>query len=232
MALPSVKRPQPWPIRLMHWLNVVALVVMAGSGLQILVAYPRMGPQGQLYRWYPLQEWVPPGWMRIGDWLAGGRAWHFAFAWLLIVNGAAYLLYLAFSGEWRRRLFLPRRDAKHALQMCAYYLRLRKTPPEQGLYNGLQRATYTGVLFLGILVVLSGLAIYKPVQLGFLTRALGGYDPARFIHFAVLVLFALFTVTHIVLTVLHPRALLDIFTGGRRAPVAAEDRRGQSTLPS
>jgi thiosulfate reductase cytochrome b subunit len=213
-------------VRLLHWVNAFALVVMAGSGLQILVAYPRMGPQGELYRWYPLQDWLPPEWMRVGGWLAGGRAWHFAFAWLLILNGLAYLAYLAISGEWRRRLFLPRRDARAALQMVAYYLRLRKTPPEQGLYNGLQRATYTGVLGLGILVVLSGLALYKPVQLELLTRVLGGYDVARLIHFVTLAFFAGFTVTHLVLVTLHPRALAEIFTGGSVAPVAREDRRG------
>lgn len=224
--LPAVKRPQPWPVRLLHWVNAFALVVMAGSGLQILVAYPRMGPQGALYRWYPLQDWLPPEWMRVGGWLAGGRAWHFAFAWLLILNGLAYLAYLVLSGEWRRRLFLPRRDARPALQMIAYYLRLRKQPPGQGLYNGLQRATYTGVLGLGILVVLSGLVLYKPVQLEPLTRLLGGYDVARLIHFVTLALFAGFTVTHLVLVALHPRALADIFTGGSVAPVAREDRRG------
>ncbi|HXW84694.1 MAG TPA: hypothetical protein VEJ86_09845, partial [Candidatus Binataceae bacterium] len=82
------------------------LIIMAGSGLQILVAYPFLGPRGALYRWYPLQGKAPHDWMCIGGWLAGGRHWHFAFAWLLVANGLFYLTYLCASGEWRRRMFL------------------------------------------------------------------------------------------------------------------------------
>lgn len=225
MATPLTKRPQPWPIRAMHWLNALVLVVMAGSGLQILVAFPRMGPRDAPYDWFPLQGWTPPDWARVGGWLAGARAWHFAFAWVLILNGVLYVAYLAISGEWRRRLFLPRRDAGNALRMIAYYLRARRTPPQQGLYNGLQRATYTGVLALGAFVVVTGLAIYKPVQLGIFARLLGGYDPARLLHFTALALFAAFTLTHLVLVALHPRELLHIFSGGPREPIAPEDLR-------
>jgi thiosulfate reductase cytochrome b subunit len=205
-------------------MNVIALVVMGGSGLQILAAFPALGPRGAPYGWYPFQGHVPPEWMRLGSWLAGGRAWHFAFAWLLIVNGLAYLLYLALSGEWRRRLFLPRRDARSAWLTVAFYLRLRKAAPPQGLYNGLQRATYTAVLALGILAVLSGIVIYKPVQFSLLTTLVGGYDSARAIHLAVLVAFAAFTPMHVVLVLLHPKTLVEMVSGGHRSPIAPEDR--------
>jgi thiosulfate reductase cytochrome b subunit len=215
MSHRTPRRPQPWPIRLLHWANVPLLVIMAGSGLQILMAYPMMGPQGQPYGLYRFQGVPPPAWMRIGDWLAGGRHWHFAFAWLFILNGLAYLLYLALSGEWHRRLFLPRRDARHALGTLAYYLRLRREAPPQGLYNGLQRLAYTGVLVLALLVILSGLVLYKPVQLSGLTALFGGYDTARFVHLLTLALLALFTAGHVVMVALHPRSLGEMLTGGR-----------------
>lgn len=216
MRSPEQRRPQPWPIRVAHWLNVPLLVIMAASGLQILAAYPMLGPQGEPYDWYPFQGTPPPEWTRLGSWLAGARHWHFAFGWFLTLNGVAYVLYLALSGEWRRRLFLPRRDTRNALGTLAFYLRIRKHAPEQGLYNGLQRLAYTGTLVLGALSVLTGLALYKPVQLHALAAVFGGYDPARAIHLLTLVAFALFTVGHIVLVLLHPRTLGEMVTGGRK----------------
>jgi thiosulfate reductase cytochrome b subunit len=211
------RRPQPWPIRLTHWINVPALVIMAASGLQILVAFPSFGPRGALYAWYPLQDWTPPEWMRLGDWLAGGRALHFAFAWLLVVNGAAYLAYTFSSGEWRRRFVHHWRDVPAAVEMALYYLGIRKSPPESGLgiYNPLQRIVYTMAIALAVVEVLSGLAIYKPVQLSWLAWTFGGYDSARFVHFAGLVALAAFAVGHVVMVALHPRALVEIVTGGK-----------------
>src|SRR5437868_1199652 len=175
------RRPQPWPIRLAHWVNVPLLVVMAGSGLQIFVAYPSLGPRGRPYGWYPFDGIPPPTWLRLGDWLAGARHVHFAFAWLLVGNALVYLAYLAGSGAWRERYFLPRRDLGHALATALHYLRLRPAP-EQGLYNGLQRLAYSTALALGVVEVLSGLAIWKPLQLRWLAALFGGYDAARAVH--------------------------------------------------
>jgi thiosulfate reductase cytochrome b subunit len=211
------RRPQPAAIRLAHWLNIPLLLIMAGSGLQILFAYPYLGPRGALYKWYPLQGSSPPAWMRFGGWLAGARHWHFAIAWFLILNGAIYLIYQVASGEWRRRTFLPLRDTAGALQMFAYYLRLRKTPPPEDFYNGLQRLAYTSAILFGMVVVLSGLAIYKPVQLWWLTAMFGSYDAARVVHLSCLVLLALFTLMHLVLVALHPRTVITMVTGGKRA---------------
>ncbi|AKI99157.1 Thiosulfate reductase cytochrome B subunit [Archangium gephyra] len=146
----------------------------------------------------------------------GGRHWHFAFGWFFVLNGLCYGAWLVGSGEWRRRLFLPRRDARDALHTAAYYLRLRKEAPRQEPYNGLQRFAYTGVLVLAIVEVLSGLVLYKPVQLRALTSLFGGYDPARLVHLGVLALLALFTVGHVVMVALHPRTLGEMVTGGRR----------------
>lgn len=207
---------QPAPIRLAHWITIPLLVIMAGSGLQIFAAYPALGPRGGQYHWYPFQNVAPPASLRFGGWLAGARHWHFAIAWFLILNGLFYLIYLAASGEWRRRLFLPARDTGNALAMFAYYVRIRKTPPPEDFYNGLQRLAYTSAITFGIVVVLSGLAIYKPVQLHLLTGLFGGYDSARVVHLACLVLLAFFAATHIVLVLLHPRTILTMVTGGRR----------------
>lgn len=208
------RKPQPWPVRMTHWLQAPLLVLMGGSGLQILVAFPSLGPRGRPYGWYPFHAMSPPSWLTYGGWLAGARHVHFALAWFLVANAFVYGVYLLASGEWRRRLFLPRRDAGNALATIAHYLRLRPAP-EQGLYNGLQRLSYTAALGLGALEVLSGLALWKPLQLRPLTRLFGGYDGARAVHLVGLALLAAFTVTHVVLVALHPRALLDMLGGGK-----------------
>ena len=210
------RKAQPWLIRVTHWVNVPVLVVMAMSGLQIFVAYPYLGPHGEPYAWWPLQGWVPPVWMRLGSWLAGARHMHFAFAWVLGLNGLLYLLYFAARGEWRRRLFLPRRDAVHALQTARFYARLGKEPTSAGLYNGLQRLGYTAAIALALVEVLSGLAMWKPVQLRALAALFGGYDGARAVHLLGLLALAGFVVGHVLMVALHPRTLLDMITGGKR----------------
>lgn len=206
---------QPLPIRLVHWLNALFLIFMAGSGLQILAAYPSLGPQGEQYRWYPFQGTPPPRWLRIGRWLAGARHWHFAIAWFFVLNGLIYVTYLLASGEYRRRWFQPGRDARNAIAQFAYYLGLRSTPPQSDFYNGLQRLAYTSVISSGLIMVLSGLVLYKPVQLHWLTLLFGGYDGARVVHLTGLCLFVLFVASHLVLVALHPRELLNMITGGR-----------------
>lgn len=210
---------QPAVIRVTHWVNLVLLVIMAGSGLQILVAYPHLGAQGAEYGWYPLQGVRPPGFLTLGGWLAGGRHWHFAFAWLFVANAAVYAGYFFASGEWRRRLFFPRRDARNAWGTLLHDLHLRSSaPPPVGLYNGMQRLSYTGVLAMAPLAVLSGLAMYKPVQLPRLTAVLGGYDVARVLHLGVLVALALFTLVHVIQVVAHPRTLSDMTVGREARP--------------
>jgi thiosulfate reductase cytochrome b subunit len=214
--MPRKKVLQPLFIRIVHWLNVPLLVVMAGSGLQIWLAYPFMGPRGAAFGWYPLQGFRPPGWLRLGDWLAGGRALHFAFGWFFVANGLAYVGYQCASGEWRSRVFVPRRDFRNALGTALHYLRLRPAPPAHDFYNGLQRLGYTSAVLLGAIATLSGLAIWEPAQLSWLATSFGGYDVARFVHFLCLVALALFTVAHIVLVMLHPKTIVDMIAGGRR----------------
>jgi thiosulfate reductase cytochrome b subunit len=192
---------------------------MAGSGLRILAAYPFLGERGAEYGWYPLQGASPPGALTLGGWLGGARHWHFAFASLFVANAIVYVTYLFASGEWRRRLFSPRRDARNAWETLLHDLHLRKEePPRAGLYNGMQRLAYTGTLATAPLSILSGLALHKPVQLPRLTALLGGYDGARAVHLLVLAALALFTVVHVVQVVLHPRTLADMTLGREEGP--------------
>lgn len=209
------KRPQPLAIRLTHWINIPVIAVMAMSGLQIFHAYPHFGPRGATLDWLPFDGWEAPAWARAGRWLAGARHLHFALAWLLVLNALVYLGYLAISGEWRRRFFWPPRDTKPALHQVMYYLRLRRDPPPVDLYNSLQRSAYTAAVALGVLVVLSGLVMYKPVQLHWLGVPMGGYDGARLVHFGCLIALAGFVITHVVMVVLHPRSLGEMITGGK-----------------
>lgn len=211
-----LRRQQPWPIRLTHWVSAVALVAMAASGLQIWSAYPYLGARGDLASWFPFQGKEAPAALRLGGWLAGARHLHFAFAWLLLGAGAVYVAYQLASGEWRRRAFSPRRDARHAFATALHYLRLRPTPPGSGLYNGLQRAGYTAAILLALVEVLSGLALWKPVQLGVLAALFGGYDGARAVHLGGLLALAGFVVGHLVMVIAHPRTFLTMITGGTR----------------
>jgi thiosulfate reductase cytochrome b subunit len=189
---------------------------MAGSGLQIWMAYPFLGPRGAQYSWLPLQGLMPPPALRLGEWLAGARHLHFAFAWLFVGNGVVYMGYFLGSGEWRRRVFEPTRDAKDAVATALHYLRLRPAPQQKELYNGLQRLAYTAAVALGLVLLLSGLAIWKPVQLHALAWIFGGYDSARAIHFLALVALAAFVVGHVFMVATHPRTFLAMITGGRR----------------
>jgi thiosulfate reductase cytochrome b subunit len=207
---------QPLLIRLSHWINVPLLLLMAGSGLQILWAYPALGPRGAPYWWYPFQGVPPPRWATFGGWLAGARHWHFALAWFLVLNGLIYLLYLLASGEWRRRMFVWSRDAGAAVMMLAYYLRMSRQAPASDFYNGLQRLAYSGVLVLAVAEVLSGLAIYKPLQLWWLAAIFGGYDGARAVHLSILALIVCFAIVHLLLVALHPKTLVQMITGGGR----------------
>jgi thiosulfate reductase cytochrome b subunit len=217
---PLVKRHH-WLVRVTHWANAILLVGMIGSGLQIFNAYQRFGPRDTPYAVLnPIAvvqaSPAAPEWARLGGWLAGGLNWHFALAWLFVLTGLAYLLYLATSGEWRSLLFRPR-DAKPAWQMQLYYLRLRKEHPPQGKHNALQKLAYTSIFILGALAVLTGFAIYKPVQLGWLTALFGGYELTRYWHFLTVFIFVVFTLLHVVLVlVVDPASLRAMITGWYR----------------
>lgn len=211
-------------VRLAHWANAVFLLGMIASGLQIYLAYSHFGLRGEpLGLPNPLDGKSIPEWGRLGGWLAGGLNWHFALAWPFVITGLVYLGFLAATGEWRSLLFRPR-DVAPAVEMQLYYLRLRKEHPPQGKHNALQKAAYSFIVALGALATLSGFAIYKPVQLGWLTTVFGGYELARYWHFVAVWLFLGFTLLHVALVLLvDPASLRAMITGWYRGRFPSHD---------
>ncbi len=191
----------PWPLRLTHWLNVVAIVMMIGSGWQIYDASPLFG-----FTFPPL--------LTIGGWLGAAIAWHLAFMWLLVANGLLYFTWGAGSGHFRK--FWPLSPAA-ALGETWAALRFR-LPHRLGVYNATQRLLYVGVLLAGITIVISGLAIWKPVQLWFFIDLCGGYFIARYVHFFAMAAIGLFVVIHVALVLAVPKVLPPMITGGQMEP--------------
>jgi len=201
-------------VRLTHWVNVVALTIMVGSGLRIFNAYPAFARRGETFCCYPFEHKPIPKQLTFGGWLGGARNWHFAMMWLLVVNGLIYVAFIYLHGEWRD--VVPRKSFAHdSLAMISYYLFIKKRHPVQGKYNALQRGTYFILPILGAAAVISRIAIWKPVQLQWLTDLMGGYVWARYWHFLSMVLLVALSAIHIfmVLTV-DPYALRAITTGG------------------
>jgi Ni/Fe-hydrogenase b-type cytochrome subunit len=211
-------------VRLTHWLNAVLLAGMIGSGLQIYLAFPHIGQKGKVFGVpNPLDMQAFPEWSRLGGWLAGGLNWHFALAWPFVICGAAYLLFLVVSGEWRSLVFRPR-DTRPAIQMQLYYMRLCREEPPQGKHNALQKLAYTAILILATISVLSGFAIYKPVQLNWLVKLFGGYELTRYWHFIAVWLFVAFVIVHVLAVFLSdPASLRAIITGRYRGRHPSHD---------
>jgi Ni/Fe-hydrogenase b-type cytochrome subunit len=209
-------RRHHWVVRLTHWVNVVALTVMVGSGLRIFNAYPAFARRGEEFCCYPWEGVSIPGWLTFGGWLAGARNWHFAMMWVLAVNGLAYVGFLYLHGEWRD--LAPRRgDARRAWDMARYYLALRRERPPQGKHNALQKLVYFSLPWLGLLAVLTGVAIWKPVSLGWLTRLFGGYVWARYWHFVTMVVLVAISLVHVAMVfIADPRSLRAMITGWYR----------------
>jgi thiosulfate reductase cytochrome b subunit len=192
-----LEKRHPLAIRWFHWINFPALTVMIWSGMLIYWANDvyRVGFGGvTLFKFFP--EWVYRA-LNIDHRLAEGMAWHFFFMWLFAVNGSLYVLYTAFSGEWR--YLLPnRRSLREAIRVTLYDLRLSKVHPPPRKFNGAQQIAYTSVILMGAGSLLTGLAIYKPVQFAWLTLLLGGYEWARFIHFWLTVGYVMFFIVHLI----------------------------------
>ena len=201
-----------WMVRLTHWINAIALPLMVGSGLQIFSAYPNFARKGETFCCYPAHGIMIPKWLRFGGWLAGARQWHFAVMWVLVANGLAYLVFLWFHGEWRD--IVPRRhDARDAIEMMKFYLFARRDHPHQGKHNALQKGTYFVMPLLGAAIVLSGIAIWKPVQFQELTALFGGYDIARYVHFFAMAAIVGFLLVHVALALLVPKSLRAMVAG-------------------
>jgi thiosulfate reductase cytochrome b subunit len=187
----------PLAVRVAHWLNALAIGCMLTSGWAIYNASPIFG-------------FKFPVWATLGGWLGGAIAWHFAAMWLLLANGLFYLAYGVASGHFRRHL-LPLR-ARDVVADASQALRFR-LPHRPGIYNSVQKLLYWLVMALGVIVVLSGLSIWKPVQLEPLCNLFGGFDFARKVHFAAMAGIAAFVVVHLLLVAIVPKTLRPMLTG-------------------
>ena len=189
---------QPGWVRVLHWTNAVAMVLMIMSGWQI-------------YNASPLFNFTFSSSITLGSWLGGALLWHFAAMWLLMVNGLIYLILGFVTGRFRRKL-LPITpggvisDAKAALTLKLSHGDLSK-------YNSVQKLLYAGIIVVGVVIVLSGLSMWKPVQLYWLSALFGGYDIARYVHFTCMALIVAFLVIHVALAVLVPKSLRAMIIG-------------------
>ena len=185
-------------VRVTHWINVVAMVVMIGSGWEI-------------YNASPLFPFVFPRGITLGGWLAGALLWHFAAMWLLAVNGLVYLVLGVLTGRFRRKL-VPIRPAD-VLSDARAALTGKLNHDDLSVYNAVQKLLYLGVILAGIVIVLSGLAIWKPVQLQELTALFGGYDAARYVHFFAMATIVGFLIVHVIMALVVPKSLRAMITG-------------------
>ena len=199
------RRLHPVPIRIMHWINALAMIVMITSGWGIYDDYVVISGLhfGQS--------------LRLGAWAAESLLWHFAGMWFLGVNGLLYLLYGFFTGRFRERL-LPIRitDILHTVNDT---LHLRIAHEDLTVYNAVQKLLYIVVIIAGISQVITGLAIWKPIQFSSLVSLFGGFQGARIVHFWGMVVIVGFLVVHVALAVLVPSTLLAMITGGPRIPL-------------
>jgi len=194
----AVAAIHPVWVRIIHWVNAIAVLVMIGSGWQIYDASPLFG-------------FTFPKTIALGNWLGGALLWHFAAMWVLVINGIVYVTLGLVTGRFRRKLLpiYPSQvfaDAKAALTF--------KLSHEDILhYNAVQKVLYVGVILCGIFIVLSGLSIWKPVQFQELTALFGGYDFARYVHFFAMAAIVGFLVVHVALALVVPKNLRAMVTG-------------------
>ena len=194
----SAKTIHPVWVRVCHWINALAILVMIGSGWQIYDASPLFG-------------FTFPRAITIGQWLGGALLWHFAAMWILVINGLVYLTLGIVTGRFRRKLFPVGPRAVIADIRSALTFKL--SHDDLSHYNAVQKVLYLGIIFTGVVIVASGLSIWKPVQFQELTTLFGGYDTARYVHFAAMAAIVTFLVVHVSLALIVPKSLRAMITG-------------------
>jgi thiosulfate reductase cytochrome b subunit len=192
-----LERKHPLAIRWFHWINFPLLALMIWSGAMIYWAYPiyRAGIGKHTLLTMNLSQ---PAWKKLGMSyrLADGMAFHFFVMWLFAINGIAYVVYTITSGEWR--FLVPNRHSlREAIQVMLHDLGLRREAPRGRKFNSAQQIAYSLVVLMGLGSLLTGVAIYKPVQFAWLTALFGGYGGARFCHFWLTVGYVVFFVVHV-----------------------------------
>ncbi|WP_407177866.1 cytochrome b/b6 domain-containing protein [Bradyrhizobium sp. STM 3562] len=189
---------QPAWVRVMHWINALAMILMIMSGWQIYNASPLFG--------FTFSRSIT-----LGGWLAGALLWHFAAMWLLMINGLAYLIVGLATGRFRKKLLPITPNGVFADLKAALTFKLAHD--DLSTYNYVQRLLYAGIIVVGVVIVLSGLSIWKPVQFHYLTALFGGYDVARYVHFVCMSLICLFLIVHVALAILVPKSLRAMIIG-------------------
>jgi thiosulfate reductase cytochrome b subunit len=224
-----------WIVRTTHWVNVVAFTIMVGSGMRTFNAYPAFRRKGEgAFLLWPFEAQPAPAWLTFGTFLANARMWHFAMMWVLVATGLLYLGFIYLHGEWRD--LVPRRgDPRGAWKMVRFYTHARKDHPRQGKHNALQRTTYFLMPFVGAAIVLTGLAIWEPDSLGWLTSLFGGYVLARWWHFSAMLALVVMSLVHVFMVIsVDPYSLRGMITCrhiDRLSPEARNARPFQNLLP-
>jgi thiosulfate reductase cytochrome b subunit len=194
----TAKVIQPAWVRTLHWINAFAMILMIMSGWQIYNASPLFG-----FRFSST--------ITLGGWLGGALQWHFAAMWLLVVNGVVYLTLGFITGRFRNKLLPITPSGVIADTWAALTGHL--SHDDLTKYNYVQRLLYVGIIMVGIIIVLSGLSIWKPVQLQYLTALFGGYDVARYVHFTAMSAIVAFMIVHVALALLVPKSLRAMLIG-------------------
>jgi len=191
-------RVHPLVVRITHWINALAILIMVASGWRI-------------YNAARIWDFSFPDELTLGGWLAGALQWHFASMWLLVANGLVYLVYGIASGHFARKLWPVAPGAVVRDVLAA--LRGRLAHADLTAYNAAQRAAYLALIVAGVVLVVSGLAIWKPVQLQELAALMGGYEGARIVHFVAMATVVLVVAVHVLMVLLVPRTFPSMFTG-------------------
>ena len=222
---PAYVRVHSGLVRVTHWINAIAMLIMIGSGWRI-------------WNSDPIFDFMFPVAITLGGdvaasqdvhnetGLAGALQWHFAGMWLLVVNGIVYVVHGIVSGHFRTAFFPVGPRAFLTDTIAALQFRL---PHRLGVYNAVQKTLYLGVLAAGVVMVLTGLAIWKPAQFQELAWLFGGFDTARLIHFLGISAIALFVIVHVSLVIIVPKTLPTMITG--RAPAHEVDAQEPAPVP-
>ena len=209
----------PLPLRIMHWINALAIFIMIGSGWRI---YNDDAIFGWLYF---------PDFLVIGKWAQYGLQWHFFGMWIFVLNGFVYLTYGIVTGRFRQKLFPI--SLREIIATVGDALHFRLSHEDLTVYNAVQKILYLGVMLVGILIVITGLCLWKPVQFSELSGLFGNFQIIRVIHFLCMSAIVAFVLIHVTLALLVPRSLLAMLTGGPTVgdTLAAEARqpRGAET---
>jgi len=205
-------RLHPLPVRIMHWINALAVIIMITSGWKIY-------NDEVIFGWLHFPEAIT-----LGVWAQHGLQWHFFGMWIFVINGLFYVACGILSGRFRQKFFPI--SIREVFATVGDALRFRLKHDDLTHYNAVQKVLYLGILLVGVLTVLSGLSIWKPVQFSELAALFYDFQTARIVHFFCMVAFVLFLVVHVALALLVPRSLVAMVTGGpaeNGAPAHAED---------